>query len=614
MRKIRPFQLEGQKYINACESAGYSHKNSEHRNKFLRVPADEEKIHVPVVARAFAQTRKVVNAVIREFGEFDQINIEVANELKNSLADRNRITKGQNDFRNQKEKIMEEIRDQLGVENFSDNLILKYRLWKEQDERCVYSGKKIGINKLLDTGFVDIDHIIPYSKSMDDSYANKVLCLAEENRNKKEDIPFEYFKRTGKDWDSFEVFVNSMKNMRFAKKRKLLKKEFKDIEGFIERNINDTRYATRYIKNFLEENLLFKENKKIKNKVQARSGGLISVLRHNWGVSKNREESHLHHAKDAIVIACATQGMVHYISLISGQYEKDKFKFEKIKNITKNRIPKPWDTFTEDVEKAAGKIFVSFAPRHNVTGAAHKDTIYSKKPLEKGLDYVTVKTPLENIKLKHLELIPCNQNCGLVEVLRERLEKYGDDPKKAFAEPVFMPCKTPGKQGPRIRSVKIKEKNKSGIEVRKGLAARGEMVRVDVFTKDKKYYLVPIYVSDFKRKEIPNKAVAANKPESDWVNIDESYNFKFSLFKDDLIRVKDSKNKEYFGYFSGMDRTTGAIDIESPIKKILLGRSIGGRSLKEFKKYQVDVLGNYNEVKKEKRMPAYYNTKKDKKD
>jgi CRISPR-associated endonuclease Csn1 len=105
LRKIRPFQLKGQKYTNAIMSAGYQIKLEGIKNKFLRAPnSDDEKIAVPVVARAFAQTRKVINALIRQYGQFDQINIELATDLKNSVNSRQEIEKGQKEFQEQKEK------------------------------------------------------------------------------------------------------------------------------------------------------------------------------------------------------------------------------------------------------------------------------------------------------------------------------------------------------------------------------------------------------------------------------------------------------------------------------------------------------------------------------
>jgi len=136
--------------------------------------------------------------------------------------------------------------------------------------------------------------------------------------------------------------------------------------------------------------------------------------------------------------------------------------------------------------------------------------------------------------------------------------------------------------------------------VRQGIANNGDMVRVDVFSKDKKFYLVPIYLKDFTQGILPNKAATAGKEENDWRVMDDTYQFMFSLFKDDLILVKKKKESEVFGYFKSMHRGTAAINLDyhdTSDKE----EGIGVQSLEIFKKYQVDVLGNYTEVKGEKR-------------
>ena len=78
----------------------------------------------------------------------------------------------------------------------------------------------------------------------------------------------------------------------------------------------------------------------------------------------------------------------------------------------------------------------------------------------------------------------------------------------------------------------------------------GEMVRVDVFrSKDKgKFYAVPIYTFDFATGKLPNKAIVQGKDKDgmikDWLEMDENYDFCFSLFKNDavLIQTKDMES------------------------------------------------------------------------
>ena len=91
-------------------------------------------------------------------------------------------------------------------------------------------------------------------------------------------------------------------------------------------------------------------------------------------------------------------------------------------------------------------------------------------------------------------------------------------------------------------------------------------------------------------------AVVANKPEEDWELLDESYKFKFSIYRNDLIEVKFIKKGTFFGYFDGFDRSTSAIAIKAhdSSEKSRIGIKVG---VAEFNKYEVDVLGNYYKIK-----------------
>lgn len=606
--KINPFLTEGFKYTDACIQAGYDPlKPNQNEKKDIYLPKltqeQEEQITNPVVKRAVTQFRKVLNAIIRhpQYGKFDQMNIELARDLSNSFEKRMEIKAGQKDFQAEKERARKKCLEEHNINpDISDNL-LKFRLWEQQDGRCPYSYEYIKPEKIAEQGYTDIDHIIPYSRSLDDSLANRVLCLASENRQKKNLIPFEYFGKDGEKWNTFVGRINAIKSLPKPKKNRLLKRKFddKDMEGFKERNINDTRYISRFVKNWVENNLEFAGDKEKRQKVFVRSGSLTAFLRHQWGLTKKRSENDKHHALDAIVTACSTQGMVKFVSDVAQKIEGYDWL-----NKMRPRFAPPWQTFRDDVQSSLDTIFVSRAPRHKVTGAAHKETISSKKYLKEG--YSTVKTPLIDMKLKNLENMFNKTNCQkLYETLRVRLEQFNDDPQKAFGDPqnpVRMPTNS-GKPGPIIRSVKIMTPTKSGLPVRKGIADNGEMVRIDVFEKKGKFYLVPIYVADFTKKELPNHAIAANTLEVNWPVIDSAYNFKFSLFKDDLIQINSTGKPEdsKMGYFTGCHRGTGAINIDLPDRTASF-KSIGARNLKLFKKFQVDLLGNYFEITNEKRV------------
>ena len=603
--KIIPHMQAGCKYTEACGKAGYDplrpHKAEKKSMLLPPLNAEEnDQITNPVARRAIAQFRKVVNAVIREHGKFDTMNIELARDLSNSFEKRREIEAGQKDFQAEKERAAERCKEK-GINPHSKNNLLKFRLWEEQDGFCPYCGEKIEIEKLPEDGYAEVDHIIPWSRSLDDSRHNKVLAHIHDNQQKKNRIPFEYLGGDGPKWDEYVGRLDAMfKSLAKPKRNRLLKRKFdeKDMEGFKERNLSDTRYISRFIKNFVENNLEFAESMH-KQKVAVRSGSLTAFLRHQWGLTKNRQQNDRHHALDAIVVACATQGMVKFAADIAQKQESYDWL-----NKMRPRFDQPWQNFREEALESVGKVFVSRAPRHKVTGAAHEETIRSKKRIKEG--YSILKTPLTKIKPKDLEsLFDRQNNERLYETLKERLTQYGNDPQKAFGDPqnpVRMPCKREG-QGPIIRSVKIKSVQKSGTAVRHGIAENGEMPRVDVFEKKGKYYLVPVYVADFKHKSLPQRAIKAFKIEPEWDLIDETYNFKFSLYKDDLIRINPTgkPEDEIFGYFVGCHRGTGNINIDAPDRsKHWEGQ--GPKTLKIFEKYTVSVLGTPTRVQGETRV------------
>jgi CRISPR-associated endonuclease Csn1 len=618
--KINPFLAEGYKYTEACDKAGYKEHMFGTKGMLLRTLNEDENDQItnPVAKRAITQFRKVINAIIREYGKFDQMNIELARELSNSFEKRKEILAGQDRFRTEKEEAAKECRNK-GVDPNKKNNLLKFRLWKEQDDGfCVYCGKKIEIERLAEDGYAEVDHILPWSRSLDDSRHNKVLCHIHDNQLKRGQIPFEFLGGDGPKWDEFVGRINSQfKTLPKPKKNRLLKRKFdeEDMAGFKERNINDTRYISRFIKNFVEHNLEFAESSQ-KQKVFVRSGALTAFLRHQWGLTKKRDERDRHHALDAIVTACATQGMVKFASDTAQKLET----YDWINKVPP-RFDPPWQNFRDDVQKSLEAVFVSRAPRHKVRGAAHKETIRSIR--KSGEDSVIVeKKPLvdvgakSGVTLKDIEkLYRKDQNIKLYETLKKRLETNGNDPVKAFGnpeDPARMPTNDKTKAGPIIKGIKIVTDKKAGVKVRKGIADNGEIARLDVYEKKNKFYIVPNYVADFTKKELPKRAVKAFTQINDWPLIDSSFKFKFSLFKDDLISLKQKADSaEEFFYYKGPDVSTASITVESidRSKRWKAGKEnvchtrIGTKTLKAFKKFQLDLLGKSPiEIKQETRV------------
>ena len=259
-------------------------------------------------------------------------------------------------------------------------------------------------------------------------------------------------------------------------------------------------------------------------------------------------------------------------------------------------------------------IRVSRAPLRRGLGQAHQGIIRSAKLLDQGMS--AVKTALESLKLKDIERIvgfDDPRNKPLIEAIRQRLQAHGDDGKKAFKEPLYKPSK-PGKTAPIVRTVNLMDTQKSGIPVRGGIANNGSMLRVDIFTDGKKFHALPLYVADAVKPELPNRAVVAYKPEDEWTVMDENYRFLFSLHPNDWVKVIFKKDAPKEGYFSGLNRATGAISIWTHDRGNQAGKGgfldgIGIKTALSVEKFHVDMLGRLYPVKEETRQPLNHKRK-----
>lgn len=646
-KMIIPFLEEGKTYDKACECAGLNFKAHTNMQKQMLLPAKSDELDDivnPVVRRAVSQTIKVVNAIIREMGTSPTyINIELARELSKSKKERDEINKKHKINQAENEKLKDEISENGKKPNGQN--IIKLKLWREQDGICPYTRTPIKYENLFDDGYAEIDHIIPYSLSFDDSFNNKVLTTATQNRQKGNRIPLEYLPESEK--DGFRVWVNS--NIRnYRKRQNLLKEHFTeaDKKEFKSRNLNDTRYLNKLLLNYINDNLLFTDFYGGKKKhVTSVNGAVTGYIRKRWGISKIREDGDLHHAVDAAVIACITQGMINRITAYSARNEAP-YDLNTETGEIKERFPLPYPNFKkelearttiedekrlksvlmsfpnysyDDVEKAK-PCFVSRMPHRKVTGAAHDKTIRSGK-----VEGFTVsKTELTKLKLKNGKIEGYyelkSSDTLLYNALLQRLNEFGGDAKAAFADEFHKP-KADGTPGPIVKKVKIKKPSSSNVKARNknglGVAENSSMIRIDVFyVENEGYYFVPIYVADTVSPMLPNLACSQTK--NGWKEMKDN-DFIFSLYPNDLIKItakkdmkfslanKESglpKNKyanEVLVYYSAADISNASISVIMHDNAYKF-RGCGIKSLVKLEKYTVDPLGNVSKVNREKRM------------
>jgi len=525
LQKITPHILEGMTYDKACEAAGYD---------FKKQSASLEQITNPVVKRAITQTLKVVHAIERKYGKPYFIKVETARDLAKNFKDRKAIENENKENQARNQSIIQTLNEN-DIVTPTGHQIIKVKLYREQNGVCLYSGKPIDFETMLhDDNAYQVDHIVPFSRSNNDGMTNKVLVLTEENQKKGNQTLFEYFGADEKRWKEFVARVESIYKTRdvktsdkatnainykyngyaMKKKQNLLLQDYKN-DSWNVRALNDTRYITRFIQNYLRQNVDFAEGEE-KQRVIAPNGTTTAYLRKRWGLAKDRAEDVLHHAKDAAVVAAIDQKIVMQANLYAKHHEikallaatktmeektdkltgeiTDEDEFDKAQRrkaailvLSSKHFPQPWDNFGKEVMKrtlntdiatlqnelrglenyddefrlSIKPIFVSRMPRRKATAQAHKETIRS--PKVKDGDQRTVRIPLNKLTLDTLEKsVLVESDRVLFNQLKDLLDKTAtydkkgkrtDHPDKAFAESVYKNDKKFDKNGKKLSPV-----------------------------------------------------------------------------------------------------------------------------------------------------------------
>lgn len=599
-RALHEHLAQGKVYSDACTAAGYTHAE--------QPETDLNSIANPVARKALGEALKQVNAIIRAHRVPDAIHVELARAVGKSADERAEIERGIEKRTKQKDKLRQQFRDDFQRDPTGDEL-LRYELWKEQRGFSLYSGEQIELDMLVSArNQVQIDHILPWSSSGDDSFVNKSLCLTTENQRKAGRTPFEWFRDEGLDWDTFSARVETIKEMKGRKKRNYLLKDASVLdEKFKARNLSDTRYACRLLLNILKKTYPGVT-------VAARPGPLTDRLRRAWGLQGlkkdtegKRVDDDRHHALDATIVALTSQSMLNRLTTLFKLAEQQGWPTdwhrthhlaEALRGI--GAIPRevsalepPWPGFRADVVAALKDVTVSRAERRRARGAGHAATIRQVSERD-GEPVVFERKSVEALTEKDLERIKdAERNHRVVENLRDWI---------AAGKPKDSPPRSP--QGHVMRKVRLSTDKKEGVQVRGGAADRGDMVRVDVFRKANhkgkaEYYLVPVYPHEVATlAEPPNEYMVAYKPPKP---LTPDHHFLWSLYPLSWVQVIKPSGEIIDGYFQGMNRSTGAISISAQHSKNEKKEGIGVKTLASFRKFAVDRLGNRSEIQRETR-------------
>ena len=426
----------------------------------------------PIVEQVITETLRTVRDIWKQEGQIDEIHLELGREMKNPADKRKKMTERilENENTNLRIKalLMEFMNDpeienvrpyspsqqdilRIYEENALDNLtkedkdfdfvskisktaqpskadITRYKCWLEQKYRSPYTGEMIPLAKLFTSAY-EIEHIIPQSRYFDDSFSNKVICEAEVNKLKDRLLGYEFIKAHRGEKvqlsqgitveilsvEAYEKLVKDHYSSNRTKMKKLLMEDIPD--GFIERQLNDSRYISKVVKGLLSnivreklENGEYEQEAVSKNLISC-NGSITDRLKKDWGMNdvwnniilprfqrlnkltgkdcftttsaeghlipqmplelqkgfNKKRIDHRHHAMDAIVIACATRD---HVNLLNNEAAHSKHNANRYQLQTKLRrkdeeghykeFLKPWDSFTTDAKQALVNIIVSF--------------------------------------------------------------------------------------------------------------------------------------------------------------------------------------------------------------------------------------------------------------
>lgn len=586
-RKLLPHLMKGLVYSDACKAAGYDHAR--------RPETDLSSINNPIARKALGEALKQVRAIVREYGVPGAIHVELAREVGKSKEEREEITRGIERRNKAKDRLREEFTAATGRESATAEDLLRYELWKEQNSKCIYSGDHIPIDWVAgNQNLAEVDHILPWSRSGDDSFINKTLCTAKANREKKGRTPFEWFKqeKTEREWEEFATRVESSKAFKGRKKRNYMLRDASVLEEkFRPRNLTDTQYATRVFAETLKT--MYPQDGS--RRVFTRPGALTDRLRRAWGIQglkKDKDGKRIpddrHHALDALIVAATTEGALNRLTGAA------KIVEERGTSRFIARFPMPWPRFKQDVDTLFPTIFVSRAERGRVRGETHAATIRSI-----GDDGTVVyeRKAVDALGEKDLDRIKdAERNHRMVAALRAWI---------AAGKPKDNPPLSP--KGDPIRKVSLATNKKVDVLIRDGAADRGEMVRVDAFRKKNgkgvhEYFLVPIYPHQVANKtDFPQAPAAYVRGGGAEEALTADHEFIFSLNQLSFLEIEKQDGTFLDGYFRALDRNTGAIKLSPHDTLQTMITGIGVRSLKFIKKYQVGRLGERNEIQSETR-------------
>lgn len=444
--------FQGLQTYLACYLVYGRHSERENENKYHSLDEikllEQNSLRNPIVEQITNETLQLVKDIWKKFGRPGEIHIELARDLKKNADERKKISDNATKNEMERKKVVailkelksanaespsdierlrlwEETGNKKAKESYpkfskepTKQEIEKYMLWGEQNHISPYTGNVIPLSKLF-TAEYQIEHIIPRSRYFDDSFGNKTICEASINKFKDnytarrliEEYGGTEIKRTGLKLLDREEYLQHIRMTFFGKKRRYLLSE-EIPQGFVERQINDTRYIGKKLGELLypiaNDGIIFT------------IGSITSELKDKWGLHRVWKEllkprferlegitgeklidldkehndirfkkdykriDHRHHALDALIIAATRREHIRYINSLNAADTNNELKDIRLKLVKKKirEFVLPWSTFTKEAKEALNTIIVSHKNRNRVVTKGFN--LYTKWVLENG--------------------------------------------------------------------------------------------------------------------------------------------------------------------------------------------------------------------------------------
>ena len=376
----------------------------------------------PTVHIALGQVRRLFNAIADRYGKPDEVVVELARDLKQSRLDRERDLKENARNRERNERLRRLAAD-AGVAEPSPHDMRKLRLWDEQGPPnarvCPFTGETLSIERVLSEQ-TEIEHILPYSRSLDDSMANTVLAMRSANREKGQKTPHEAWGNEPERYGQILARAAALpanKQWRFqdnAMERLQEQGDFVEQQlglrgpgGFLARQLNDTRYLSRVTRIYLQAAVH-------PDRVRVTPGRLTAMLRRAWGLNsllgdgeQKERDDHRHHLIDAAVVGLTSQSLFQKVATESGRAVDD------LGGRVTDAVDDPWETFRQDLKALAERVVVRHRPDHfkpkpgSTSGGLHNETAYGvvDGPDKQGMMTLVETKPLDALDGKKLEAI-----------------------------------------------------------------------------------------------------------------------------------------------------------------------------------------------------------------